>query len=161
MERVYIEATIPSAYYDERSEPEMVARQRWTREWWDYHRQGYELVTSLAVREEVGAGNPSLRQQRLDLLTGLPDLAAEPQIFDIVDVYIERYVMPRDRAGDALHLALASFHKCDILLTWNCRHLANHSKVEHIRRVNTLLGLHVPSLLTPLELLGEGVEDAT
>src|SRR5712691_1000632 len=34
------------------------------------------------------------------------------------------YVMPADPAGDALHLAIASFHKCDFLLTWNCQHLA-------------------------------------
>ena len=63
--------------------------------------------------------------------------------------------MPRDPAGDALHLALASYHKCDFLLTWNCQHLANANKFGHIRRVNTLLGLFVPDLVTPLELLGE------
>lgn len=37
---------------------------------------------------------------------------------------------------------------------WNCEHLANANKFGHIRRVNTLLGLHVPSLVTPLELMG-------
>jgi hypothetical protein len=59
------------------------------------------------------------------------------------------------RAWDyELHLALASYHKCDFLLTWNCRHLANANKFGHIRRVNTMLGLFVPLLVTPLELLG-------
>jgi len=72
-----------------------------------------------------------------------------------VEVYIERYVMPRDPSGDAAHLALASVHKCDYLLTWNCVHLANASKVGHIRMVNTLLGLHVPQLVTPLEMAGD------
>jgi hypothetical protein len=63
--------------------------------------------------------------------------------------------MPRDPAGDAAHLALASFYKCDYLLTWNCAHLANANKIGHIRRVNALLGLPVPQLVTPLELIGE------
>ena len=45
-------------------------------------------------------------------------------------------------------IARASFHKCDFLLTWNCQHLANASKFGHIKRVNTKLGLHVPSLVT-------------
>jgi hypothetical protein len=62
-------------------------------------------------------------------------------------------LMPTDPAGDALHLALASYHKCDFL-TWNCRHLANAHKIRHIRRMNTLLGFFVPALVTPLELLG-------
>src|SRR5207244_12975766 len=57
----------------------------------------------------------------------------------------------RSPAGDALHLALASYHKCDFLVTWNCRHLANANKFGHIRRVNALLGLFVPALVTPLE----------
>ena len=64
--------------------------------------------------------------------------------------------MPKDPLGDALHLALASHHKCDFLFTWNCLHLANANKFGHIRRVNTLLGLHLPTLVTPLELLGAG-----
>ena len=41
------------------------------------------------------------------------------------------------------------------LVTWNCKHLANANKFGHIRRVNGILGLHVPTLVTPLELLGE------
>lgn len=67
--------------------------------------------------------------------------------------------MPADPAGDALHLALASYHRCDFLVTWNCKHLANANKFGHIRRVNGLLGLFSPSLVTPLELLGGNDEE--
>ncbi len=58
-----------------------------------------------------------------------------------------------------LHLALASHHKCDFLVTWNCQHLANANKFGRIRRVNAMLGLFVFAIVTPLELLG-GVDDA-
>ena len=158
---MYLETTIPSAYFDERTEPKIAARRSWTREWWDHHRQGYELVTSIAVREELLNGPSHENRDLLALLAGLPDLAIGPEIEEIVEVYIERFVMPRDPTGDALHLAVASFHQCDILLTWNCKHLANHRKLDHIRRVNTLLGLHTPAILTPLELMDEGGPDAT
>ena len=36
-----------------------------------------------------------------------------------------------------------------------CRRLANASKFVHIRRVNGMLGLFAPTLVAPLELLGE------
>jgi hypothetical protein len=52
-------------------------------------------------------------------------------------------------------LALASYHRCDFLVTWNCQHLANANKFGHIRGINTMLGLFVPAIVTPLELLGE------
>ncbi len=64
-------------------------------------------------------------------------------------------LMPKDPLGDVLHLALASYQKSDYLLTWNCKNLANANKFMHIKRINTLLGLHVPILTTPLELMGE------
>lgn len=42
---------------------------------------------------------------------------------------------------------------------WNCKHLANANKFGHIRRVNGLLGLFTPSLVTPLELLGDNDDE--
>jgi len=91
----------------------------------------------------------------------VPILAADETVLEIVEVYIARLVMPRDPAGDALHLALASHHRCDFLVTWSCQHLANANKFPHIRRVNTLLGLFVPTIITPAQLLHGGGPDET
>ena len=55
--RVYIETSIPGFYYEIRTESEMAARRDWTREWWDQQRYHYELVTSLAVIEELEKGD--------------------------------------------------------------------------------------------------------
>ena len=43
----------------------------------------------------------------------------------------------------------------DVLLTWNCKHLANPNKFGHIDRVNDELGLTTPLLTTPLNYLSE------
>jgi len=63
--------------------------------------------------------------------------------------------MPREQEGDAAHLAYASYHGIDYLLTWNCKHLANANKFEHIRMVNTKLGLLTPKIVTPMQLFEE------
>ena len=157
--RVYVETSIPSFYYQTRAEPDMLARQQWTREWWDNCSHEYLLVTSAAVLDELDRGDYPTKNDALELVSMLPLVAVEEAVADVVQAYIRHKVMPNDPVGDALHLALASYHKCDFLLTWNCRHLANANKFGHIRRVNTLLGLYVPLLVTPLELLG-GKEDA-
>ncbi|MGH8056623.1 MAG: type II toxin-antitoxin system VapC family toxin [Candidatus Entotheonellia bacterium] len=152
-QRVYIETTIPSFYHEVRTEPEMIARRNWTRTWWDNRRDAYLVVTSEAVIDELQAGTFPNQDQALALLANIPLVPVEPAIIEIVETYIQRLVMPRDPTGDALHLALASYHKCDFLLTWNAQHLANANKFAHIRRVNVLLGLFTPALVTPLELL--------
>ena len=150
---VYIETTIPSFYQEVRTEPEMIARRNWTREWWNNQREHYQLVTSIAVIEELERGDYPNKEKILDLVADIPLLSINMEIHDIVETYIKRKLMPADILGDALHLAIASFHGCDFLLTWNCKHLANANKFSHIRRLNTLLGLYVPALITPVELL--------
>lgn len=150
---VYIETTIPSFFFEVRTEPDMIARRNWTREWWNVYRGYYQLVTSLAVIEELERGEYPNKDSIIGLLDDVPILTTPIEIVDIVDTYISRQLMPAVTKGDALHLALASYHNCDFLLTWNCQHLANANKFAHIRRINTLLGLFVPALITPFELL--------
>jgi predicted nucleic acid-binding protein len=158
MARVYVETTIPSFHAEVRTEPEMVARRNWTRQWWALASRRDELVTSPAVIGELERGDFPGKSDALALIESLPVLEITEPVLEIVEAYISHGVMPADPAGDALHLALASFHRCDFLATWNCTHLANANKFGHIRRVNGILGVHVPSLVTPLELMGEGGE---
>jgi predicted nucleic acid-binding protein len=72
---------------------------------------------------------------------------------EIAAVYVRQKLMPANLFGDALHLALASHYKCDVLLTWNCRRLANQAKLDRIQRLNSELGLFVPKILTPGDML--------
>jgi predicted nucleic acid-binding protein len=157
--RIYIETTIPSFYFEARSEPSMVARREWTRAWWDGAMDRHELVTSEAVLDEFSRGDFPAREDCLRLIARLPLVPVDTGVVEIVRTYIARRVMQRDPNGDALHLALASRHSCDFLVTWNCVHLANANKFGHIRRVNAMLGTFVPALVTPLELLGDDDED--
>ena len=160
MARIYIETTIPSFYYEVRTEPEMVARRNWTRRWLDAAKAGSdELVTSLAVEAELEAGDFPGKADALALIADLPLIDLNESVAEAVDAYISHMVMPNDPTGDALHLAAASFHRCDFLVTWNCRNIANANKFAHIRRVNGILGLGNPALVTPLELLQEDALD--
>jgi len=152
--RVYVETTIPSFYHESRTAPAIISRRDWTREWWATAPPRYELVVSPAVIHELSSGPAENREAWLELVRELPVLSVNPAIAEIVQAYIDHKLMPADPVGDALHLAIASYHKCDFLITWNCRHLANANKFGHIRRINTLLGLFVPALVTPLELIG-------
>ena len=156
MKTVYIETSIPSFYHETRQEPEMVARRHWTRHWWDQCASRYDLVTSAGVVAELQEGEYETQAAAVELVADLPQLEIVDDIADIIDVYLANHLMPKERLGDALHLALASFHKCDFLLTWNCSHIANANKFEHIRIINTRLGLFVPALVTPMELFEEG-----
>ncbi len=155
MEKTYLETTIFSFYYDDRPQSEIVARRNWSRQLIDELRTEYFMVTSPAVLTELSRGNKPHKDKAHGLALSFPEVEINGQIKEMVAIYLKHLLMPRDPLGDALHLALASFHQCDYLVTWNCAHLANAHKFGHIKRVNDLLHMRTPTILTPLEILGE------
>lgn len=160
MTTVYIETTILSFYHTARTDAESLARRNWTRQWWDTYSREFVLHSSPAVIAELErSGLDEEKARRLALLDGVKLLEITPAVRKVARIYVDRLLMPRDAAGDALHLALASHYGVDVLLTWNCRHLANPNKFSHIDSVNSELGLPVPLLTTPLNYLSEGNVD--
>lgn len=150
---VYLETSIPSFFYETRSESEFIAMRDWTKSWWLYYKDRYQCFTSDAVVAESTQGNFPKQREKLELMEGIEQLEITQTIQEIVDVYIENYLMPKNHLGDALHLAIASFYKMDFLLTWNCTHLANANKRAHIRRINGKLRIFTPELVTPYDML--------
>jgi hypothetical protein len=150
---ICIETSIPSFYFDTRTMAELRARHNWTRRWWDEPVPGDERVSSAVVLEELERAPEPKRRQCLGLVGKLPLLPYTYEVSEIVETYHRHRVMPREASADADHLALATYHRCDMLVTWNCQHIANANKFPHVRRVNALLGYETPQLVTPLELL--------
>ena len=152
---IYIETSVPSFYFDTRTAVELHARRNWTRRWWDDPAHDDLRVTSAVVIEELERAPDPKRSQCLGLISALPLLPYSAEVAEIVATYHRNKVMPIEASADADHLALATFHKCDILVTWNCQHIANANKFPHIRRINAMLGYATPQLITPLELLDD------
>ena len=157
--KVYIETTIPSAYYENRRDTDSLFRRNHTRYWWNEYAPHHELVTSEAVLQELR--HPSYpaakRDACLKMVGRLSLVAVTESVERTAAIFVREFVMPSPPSLDALHLALASVHRCDILLTWNCEHLANANKLGHIKRVNGRLKLVTPLLITPLQLMGTDV----
>ena len=152
--RIYLETTIPSSYYTLRTDDVSLDRQKLTRQWWDEYAELFILTSSTAVETELRLGTGKTTQDRLALLAGVEIYAPTIEILQSAQIYIDRLIMPKAPQGDALHLAIASFHQVDAMLTWNCTHLANPNKFDFIARINRELGLTTPELKTPLDYLG-------
>ena len=152
-EKVYLDSTILSFYHDQRTD-----LKSWidaTREWWIVEKPKYECWISEAVILEIQEEGYPNREKVIQLAATIPVLNTSPEIESVASYYVENYLMPKDLLGDAVHLAYASYLNFDYLLTWNCNHLANANKRKHIRVLNGRLGISIPEITTPLELVTE------
>jgi predicted nucleic acid-binding protein len=72
----------------------------------------------------------------------------------MANIYIEKLNIPKKAFRDAAHLAVASVHNIDYLVTWNCTHLANAEIVRKLIQINDSFGIRTPIICTPEELMG-------
>ena len=131
------------------------AHQEITREWWQNHRDQYDLKISELVLRECAAGDVQAAARRIEAIRGIPRLAIDAQVDDIARGLMNAELVPRQAAEDALHIAIAAVHRVDFLLTWNFKHIANPSIQRNIAIFLYDLGLPFPFICSPEELSGE------
>jgi hypothetical protein len=154
--RIYVESTIPS-YVVARPARDLLqaAHQQVTRDWWDLKRAKHELFTSQVVLDEIGSGDQEMARQRLELMATIKLLDLTDEASALTKEILRSGLLPSSADRDAAHIALATVHEMDILLSWNCRHIANAAIQARLRRVAEKSGYALPVLCTPDELTGE------
>ena len=115
----------------------------------------FDLVVSQVVVDEVQTGDPTLAKNRLEAVASLPRLLVTDQATTLARNILSKGFLPQKAFPDALHIAIATVHKVEYLLTWNCKHIANLEVLPRIADLCESLGLMLPIICTPEELLGD------
>jgi predicted nucleic acid-binding protein len=152
--KVYIETSIIS-YLTARLSRDLivVANQQLTQEWWRERRADFELYVSQLVLEEIRGGNPVAASGRLQAVAGIPRLVLNEAAIALAERLIQNGPLPRKASADALHIAIATTHGLEYLLTWNCKHLANAVLRKQVEGLCRAAGYEPPTICTPQELL--------
>ncbi len=156
MATAYIETTIPS-YYSARNARSILqaSRQLATREWWDEGCSGFELVTSTETLNEAAEGDSNMAAERLILLQGIRVLPVTNEAANLARLLVATGLVPNIASPDAVHIALASVHHIDFLVTWNFKYIANPHIRERMRTKINEMGYRMPVMCSPEELLNE------
>lgn len=154
-ETVYIETSI-LGYLTARPSRDIVvaANIEVTREWWETRRNDFQLYSSQAVVKETSQGDAAIASQRLEIIRNLAFLDLNQSVLDLAEQFLERSNLPAKADVDAVHIAAATIHGMDYLLTWNCKHIANAQIQRKLAEISLDFGYELPILCTPYELLG-------
>ena len=71
----------------------------------------------------------------------------------LADAYLLEKVVGKTSREDCFHIALATIHQVDILLSWNFKHIVNVSRIRGYNSVNYKLGHKILEIRTPREIL--------
>lgn len=154
MATAYIETTIPS-YYVARPSNSLLhaAKQSCTQDWWDGGCSGLELFTSLETLDEAAKGDNQMASDRLNLLGAIPLLTMTNDAIALAGQLVSAGIVPAKAASDSLHIAVASIHEIDYLVTWNFKHIANPFLRDRLRNTVNQAGYELPVMCSPEELL--------
>ena len=150
---IYLETSVIGAYLDN-DEP---FRRDLTIRWWEHELAVFEPFVSLLVQRELERMPESRRSSYLKLVEHLPRVEIADEAAILAEGYITRGIFQRKYIADALHVALASYHKLDFLVTWNFGYLANVHRQARVRLFNTAAGFFVPIIVTPEFLVSPDV----
>src|ERR1044072_6951748 len=154
---LYLETSVIGAYLDN-GEP---FRRDLTIRWWEHELPEYREVVSLLVARELERVPEPHRTAYLKLVAPLEEVDLTEEAGILAEGYIARGIFHRKYIADALHVAVASVHKIDYLVTWNFGHLANVRRQARIRLFNTAAGFFVPMIVTPEFLVSEATEQVS
>ena len=142
---LYLETSVIGAYLDN-GDP---FRRDLTIRWFEHELSEYRACTSILVQRELERVDEPHRTGYLKIIKPLERLEFSEEAAILAEGYISRGIFHRKFLADALHVALASFHKIDYLVTWNFGHIANVRKQARIRLFNTAAGFFSPAIVTP------------
>jgi hypothetical protein len=160
METVYIETTVISYLVSERSRDLIIAgHQQITQEWWEHHRHGFSCLVSQLVLDEAAGGDAQQAAKRLSLLRDLPSVPVTPEVMALAETFVAQGAVPAKAARDAYHVAAATLHRLDYLVTWSCRHIANAQILKQLQQLCLRTGHVLPIVCTLEELMGGDTDE--
>jgi hypothetical protein len=148
MERIYLDTSVFGGYFD----PEF---ELWTKILFDKIQQGdYRILYSRLTDIELVPAPEKVRT----LAKSLPETTFEfidisDRAIELAQHYINGNVVGKTSMGDCIHIALATIHNADILVSWNFKHIVNINKIRGYNSVNYKLGHKILEIRTPREIL--------
>ena len=146
---VYLDTTVPSAYFDDRAPDRM----RLTQAFWLNAESRFSMAISEIVLAEIDATrNKKLRADMLGLMADIERLELDQEAQMLAREYVDKKVFPERYFSDGLHVAVAVVHRIEYLVSWNFSHLVKVNTRREVNLINALKGYGSVEIVAPPEL---------
>ena len=144
--KIYLDTSVFGGYYDEEFE-------EFTKPLFDRIADNeFILLFSNLTQDEL---EPAPQQVR-ELVTHIKAdstqfLDTTDEVVELANEYILEGVVGETSYSDCLHIALATIHKADYLVSWNFKHIVNVQRIRGYNAINLKNGYSLLEIRSPRE----------
>ena len=156
--KIYIDTSVIGYLYQE-TQPEKMAD---TRKLWKLIKQGeYQVVISELLFEELNANpNEEIKKTLLGFLAEIDyqNMQITEEIEELAQLVVETGILTQKSYDDCVHIACAIINDCDVLVSWNFKHLVNIRTINGVRGLSNIKGYGNIDIVQPTILIQNGDE---
>ncbi len=126
-----------------------------SREFFDLVRVGViDLVVSPLVSQEIKPAPPEVVDLFDEFFSNASITGPLEEAVRLQESYLRDNIIGPNGENDALHVALATISFCDVLVSWNFKHIVHFQKIPLYNEVNRKKGYEPIKICSPLEVIG-------
>jgi predicted nucleic acid-binding protein len=143
-QRIYIDTSVIGGYYD-------APLEAYTVPLFERIQNGEFIVLISSVTQDELEDAPmqvqelvkNMKSEFVELLT------TSDEAIELANHYINEKVVGQSSYTDCLHIALATIHRADFLISWNFRHIVNVQRIRGYNSVNIRNGYKQLEIRSP------------
>jgi predicted nucleic acid-binding protein len=152
--KIYLDTSVIS-YLDQRDSPERMAE---TLAFWDsaVANKHNIAISDLTMIEVNNCFDPkrAFMQEKIAQIQ-YEEVFRNDETQRLSELYFERGGLPPKSRDDAQHIAIATVYDCNIILSWNFKHIVNLRAITAVEAVNIQEGYRTLRIMSPTMLLEE------
>ncbi len=147
-QRLYIDTSVFGGYYDEEFE-------EFTKPLFDRIREDeFLLLFSTVTQDELENAPIQVRELVKHLKVDFTEFVEiTEEAVELAMQYIKEKVVGQTSYADSLHIALATIHHANFLVSWNFKHIVNVQKIMGYNSINIKNGYKQLEIRSPRDLM--------
>lgn len=148
--KIYLDTTLPNyVFNDHTPEKQQIAKKLFQ----EISEDKFTAFISQVVADEIADATEPKRTTMLDLIANIPLLPLIPECRELAENYITRGIIPSSNKEDALHIAIATVHNMDVIVSYNFEHIVRLKTIKEVTAVNLIYGYKIPDIVFPEEVI--------
>ncbi len=150
--KVYLDTSVIS-YLMQTDAPERMVK---TLQLWEKFKKGtYEVCLSQVTLTEISKCDIAKFNFLLEKLSEINYTTCElnDEVYKLANEVIEKGILAEKSYDDCTHIAAAVVNNCDVIISWNFKHMVNIKTIKGIRTITNLKGYSAIEIMTPETLL--------